>query len=199
MAQFRLFSGRGWGGDPATQRRGLVMADRREETHGAGPVREGEVLLRLRSGVVSAKRIRFSDHMGEAFFEGDIKLGKSATIRNSMPPIPPAVADREQKGLGIRGEGFRWPNRTVRYRFEEGCPDPQRLARHRCDQALDGKDANQVRGDRRRIGRLCSVLRPRRLLVVGRQAGGKAGAVAGHRVQHRQRDPRDRSRHRPLA
>jgi hypothetical protein len=103
------------------------MADRCEESHGGGAVREGEVLLRLRSGVVSAKRIRFSDQIGEAFFEGDIRLGRSATIRNPLPPIPAAAADREQKGLGIRGEGFRWPNRTVRYRFEEGFPDPGRV------------------------------------------------------------------------
>jgi hypothetical protein len=103
------------------------MADTCEETHGAGPVHDGNLLLRFRSGVVTVKRVRFSDHVGEAFFEGDIKLGKSATLRNPLPEIPQTHADREQRGLGIRGEGFRWPNKTVRYRVENTFPKPERV------------------------------------------------------------------------
>lgn len=104
------------------------MADTCEETHGAGPVQDGVVMLRLQTGTLVLKPIRFSDHQGEAYFEGDIKLGKSQSIRKEVAPLPPPGPDKEQKGLGIKGEGFRWPNRTVRYQIEAGFPQPERIA-----------------------------------------------------------------------
>jgi hypothetical protein len=45
--------------------------------------------------------VTFSDLEGLAVYEGDIVLGKTADVSNETDPVP--------RGIGIKGEQYRWP------------------------------------------------------------------------------------------
>lgn len=55
--------------------------------------------------------IQFTDLDGQAFYEGDIMLGKSDYVRG--------VDDPRGRGIGIIGEEYRWPNGEVPFVTEE--------------------------------------------------------------------------------
>jgi hypothetical protein len=54
---------------------------------------------------------KFDDFGGDAFFEGDIFIGKSEAVRNAQKS--------EEKGIAIIGDRFRWVGGRVRYLISE--------------------------------------------------------------------------------
>ena len=54
---------------------------------------------------------QFNDIGGDAFFEGDIFVGKSETVRKAQKT--------EDKGIGITGDQFRWAGGRVKYLIAE--------------------------------------------------------------------------------
>jgi hypothetical protein len=97
-----------------------------EEAHGTSAPREGEIVLR-RDGKAIPKPVTFSDDQGSAFFEGDIFLGTTATLREKVVLPAPSADDPEYRGIGVKGEGFRWPNKTVRFKIDPNLPAQERV------------------------------------------------------------------------
>jgi hypothetical protein len=55
--------------------------------------------------------VKFTDIDGQAFYEGDIVLGDTDTVRGVDDPAP--------LGIGIIGEEYRWPTATIPYVTED--------------------------------------------------------------------------------
>ena len=82
------------------------------------------------------KKLRYANVDGLAVFEGCIILGETDAIEESLPKIEQAVAampalleepDLGIMGVAIKGEQFRWKDRTIPFVIPPDIPDQKRI------------------------------------------------------------------------
>ncbi len=82
------------------------------------------------------KEVQYANVNGMAVFEGCIILGETAALESQLPQIDQAVQAMPDlltqpalrlQGVAIKGQQYRWLNRTVPYVLPADIPDPKRV------------------------------------------------------------------------
>ncbi|MFP2926497.1 M12 family metallopeptidase [Pyxidicoccus sp. 3LG] len=81
-----------------------------------------------RKGVIpwspgTVKEVLFQDRGGEAFTEGDIRIGDTQSVLAMAAKQPRLIP----KGMGVIGEKYRWPGGRIAYQISPSLPEPQRV------------------------------------------------------------------------
>jgi hypothetical protein len=79
----------------------------------------------IRGEHLETREVRFSDLDGVAIFEGDIDLGPTALLIQSVERGAPL--DLAAKGAAITGEAYRWPSGVIPYQIHKKFPDADRV------------------------------------------------------------------------
>ena len=82
------------------------------------------------------KEVQYANVDGMAVFEGCIILGQTADLEQSLPEVEQAIAAMPMlleeatlriQGVAIKGEQYRWKNRTIPYELPADIPKPARV------------------------------------------------------------------------
>ncbi len=82
------------------------------------------------------KEVRYANVGGMAVFEGCIILGETDALEKALPRVEQAVTampalleepDLRIQGVAIKGQQYRWANRTVPYVLPTDIPAPKRI------------------------------------------------------------------------
>jgi len=97
------------------------LAEKREWFRSSDDVRKGY----LRGATFGPKEVTYSVVDSLGIFEGDICLGKAEDIAREAPPVDAGLLSARgiAYGIGITGEGFRWPNGRIPFEIDAGVPN----------------------------------------------------------------------------
>lgn len=77
----------------------------------------------IKNATFLTKAVRYSSIEGQAIFEGDIVLGTTEQLQQSVSFDP----NDPLKGIVIVGTGVRWPQGIVPYEISKSLPNPKRV------------------------------------------------------------------------